>query len=153
MIVNKLLYNENNRWTSNEQTSLKNCNRVHVIKPILRDNQSNIVIQTEQHSSKFYGGLSIYNSIFSKKRKKIAYAVSQVARINADAGQLHWKSDIKIFWYMQGTLNMGIKFSSTPYMSELLSIKGYVNRQDYDRCVDTRRSITAYMLVMSNGRV
>ena len=88
----------------------------------------------------------------SGTRPDIAYAVSQVARFNANPGIEHWKAIVKIFRCLQGTLNMGIKFSPTPYKSELLSVKGYVD-SDHVRCVDTRRSITGYMFVMSNGPV
>ena len=88
----------------------------------------------------------------SGTRPDIAYAVSQVARFNGNPGIEHWKAIVKIFRYLQGTLNIGIKFSPTPYKSELLSVKGYVD-SDHARCVDTRRSITGYMFVMSNGPV
>ena len=88
----------------------------------------------------------------SGTRPDIAYAVSQVARFNANPGIVHWKAVVKIFRYLQGTTNMGIKYSPTPHESELLNVIGYSD-SDHARCVDTRRSITGYMFMMSNGPI
>ena len=88
----------------------------------------------------------------SGTRPDIAYAVSQVARFNANPGIAHWKAVVKIFRYLQGTINMGIKYSSTAHFPELLNIIGYSD-SDHARCIDTRRSITGYMFMMSNGPI
>ena len=53
-----------------------------------------------------------------------------------------------------GTVNMGIKFSRNADTNLPLNVTvtGYAD-SDHGRCTDTRRSITGYMFVMSNGPI
>ena len=87
-------------------------------------------------------------------RPDISYSVSQVARFNANPGIEHWKAVVKLFRYLQGSINMGIKFSgNAPFnLNPLVYVTGYSD-SDHGRCVDTRRSITGYLFLMSNGPV
>ena len=104
----------------------------------------------------------------SGTRPDISYAVSQVARFSSNPGMNHWKAVVKIFRYLQGTINMGIKFSSTQHESESVNIFGYSDSDlnqsesvnivgysdsDHARCIDTRRSITGYLFSIYNGPV
>jgi len=90
----------------------------------------------------------------SGTRPDISYAVSQVARFSSNPGIIHWKANVKIFRYLQGTINLGIKFSADNMSttSPNVNIVGYAD-SDHGRCVDTRRSITGYMFIMCNGPI
>ena len=90
----------------------------------------------------------------SGTRPDISYVVSQVAKFNSNPGMNHWKAIVKIFRYLMGTVNMGIKFSRNTDTNLPLNVTvtGYAD-SDHGRCTDTRRSITGYMFVMSNGPI
>jgi len=90
----------------------------------------------------------------SGTRPDISFVVSQVAKFNSNPGMLHWKAVVKIFRYLQGTVNMGIKFSRADNVNLPLNITvtGFAD-SDHGRCIDTRRSITGYIFMMSNGPV
>ena len=86
-------------------------------------------------------------------RPDISYSVSQVARFSANPGINHWKAVVKIFRYLQGSINLAIKFTNNSSSnSPLVDIVGYVD-SDHGRCIDTRRSITAFIFMMSNAPV
>ena len=87
-------------------------------------------------------------------RPDISYAVAQVARFSSNPGMVHWKAVIKIFRYLQNTINLGIKFSTSTIenISTNINITGYAD-SDHGRCVDTRRSITGFLFLMSNGPI
>jgi len=87
-------------------------------------------------------------------RPDLSYAVAQVARFSCNPGMVHWKAIVKIFRYLQGTINLGIKFSTSTIenLSTHITITGYAD-SDHGRCIDTRRSITGYMFLMSNGPI
>jgi len=88
----------------------------------------------------------------SGTRPDISYAVAQVARFSANPGIVHWKAVVKIFRYLQGTIKLGIKFSPSPHASEIINTLGFAD-SDHARCVDSRRSITGYLFIMSNGPI
>ena len=87
-------------------------------------------------------------------RPDISYAVSQVAKFSSNPGIKHWKAIVKIFRYLQGTINLGIQFSLSTVLNKDVNgvITGYVD-SDHGRCVDTRRSVTGYLFIMSNGPI
>ena len=105
-------------------------------------------------------------------RPDISYAVSQVARYNDCYGIEHWQAVKRIFRYLKGSVNLGLKFCSMEYSAEftdqfeslknLNNGRGTVykslhqrNIKDKDLCavkgladadlaryIDTRRSVT-----------
>jgi len=87
-------------------------------------------------------------------RPDLSYAVAQVARFSCNPGMIHWKAIVKIFRYLQGTINLGIKYSTSTIadVSTHITITGYAD-SDHGRCIDTRRSITGYMFLMANGPI
>ena len=92
--------------------------------------------------------------VASGTRPDISYSVSQVARFNSNPGIIHWKAIVKIFRYLQGTINLGIKFSRSDYVNipNNVTMTGYAD-SDHGRCIDTRRSITGYIFLMCNGPI
>ena len=86
-------------------------------------------------------------------RPDLSYAVAQVARFSSNPGIVHWKAIVKIFRYLQGTINLGIKYTlPVTTESNTLIIKGYCD-SDHGRCTDTRRSITGFLYMMSSGPI
>ena len=87
-------------------------------------------------------------------RPDLSYAVAQVEKFSSNPGIKRWKAIVKIFRYLQGSINLGIQFSQSTIAnsSNDVSITRYVD-SDHGRCVDTRRSITGFLFVMSNGPI
>ena len=111
-------------------------------------------------------------------RPDISYAVSQVARYNDCYGMEHWQAVKRIFRYLKGTINLGLKYCSIEYSGEftdqfeslkhLNNGKGVVYKslhqrsiKDKDvcamtgladsnlaRCIDTRRSVTGFLFFL-----
>lgn len=57
-------------------------------------------------------GSLIYLS--TKTRPDLAFAVHQVSRYNVKPSKCHWSAVKRIFRYLKGTSNLGIRFSSSP---------------------------------------
>jgi len=51
-------------------------------------------------------------------RPDICYAVSQVAKYNDFYGMDHWQAVKRIFRYLKGKINLGLKFSSIDHSGE-----------------------------------
>ena len=111
-------------------------------------------------------------------RPDISYAVSQVARYNDCYGMEHWQAVKRIFRYLKGTINLGLRYSSMQHSAEFtdhFQSLGYLNNgeaviynslhqrtiRDKDvcvvtglvdsnlaRCIDTRRSVTGYIFLL-----
>lgn len=77
-------------------------------------------------------------------RIDIAFAVSYVARFQADPKPLHWKLVQRIFRYLQGTKNLGLRFSCPSNTH----IDAHADA-DADHAADlTRKSTTGYIVRM-----
>ena len=113
-------------------------------------------------------------------RPDISYAVAQVAKYNDCYGMQHWQAVKRIFRYLKGTLNFGLKFSSIGHSGEFMerfeslrnleNFKSTVYRSqdqrtirdidvlavlgladsEYGRCVDTRRSHTGFLYLVGS---
>ena len=111
-------------------------------------------------------------------RPDISYAVSQVARYNDCYGMEHWQAVKRIFRYLKGTINLGLKYSSMQHSAEFtdqFQSLGYLNNgeaviynslhqrtiKDKDICavtglvdsnlaryIDTRRSVTGFIFLL-----
>ena len=72
-------------------------------------------------------------------RSDISHTSSMVSRYMHDLGKEHWMAVKWIMRYIQGTVNIGLKYQRDEKLGHLLV--GYVN-SDYARDLDKRRSTT-----------
>jgi ATP-binding cassette subfamily B (MDR/TAP) protein 1 len=76
-------------------------------------------------------------------RPDIAHAVSMVSRFMCNLGQAHWSALKWIFRYLNGSSDYGLKFKRTAKVDDCLFVDA-----DYARCMDTVRSISAYVFTL-----
>ncbi|XP_058202223.1 secreted RxLR effector protein 161-like [Rhododendron vialii] len=84
-------------------------------------------------------------------RPDISHAVSMVSRYMHDPGKGHWQAVKWILRYIQGTVNVGLKFGRDQKFGDQLAV-GYVD-SDYAGDLDKRRSTTGYVFTMAGGPV
>lgn len=81
-------------------------------------------------------------------RPDIFQAVSLVSRYMHNPGKTHWHAAKWILRYIQGTVDLGLKFEK----SEDSLVTGYVD-SDYAGDLDKQRSTTGYVFTMAKGPV
>ncbi|KAL0409122.1 UNVERIFIED_CONTAM: Retrovirus-related Pol polyprotein from transposon TNT 1-94 [Sesamum radiatum] len=77
-------------------------------------------------------------------RPDIAYAVSCLSRFMSNAGLPHWEALKWLLRYLNGSMNIGIKFSK---LSDAVELVGYVD-SNYANDRDSRRSTTSYVFTL-----
>ena len=99
-------------------------------------------------------------------RPDIAYAVSQIAKFNANPGPAHWQAALRILRYLQGTRTLGLVYRAQDHSPmhdvttsispitkpNLLLPTGYVDA-DYARDTDTRRSVTGFLFFLAGAPI
>ena len=83
-------------------------------------------------------------------RPDISHAVSMVSRYMHNPGKGHWQAVKWILRYIQGTVDVGLKFERDQTVDK--HIVGYVD-SDYAGDLDKRRSTTGYVFTMAGGPV
>ena len=81
-------------------------------------------------------------------RPEISYSVGILSRYCANPGPIHCNLVVQIFWYLAGTLKLGITFRSDA-TDELVR---YTD-SDWAGLKDRRRSTGGYTLLLSGGPV
>lgn len=81
-------------------------------------------------------------------RPDIAYAVNNVSKFLSKHNKEHWQAVKRIFAYLVGTKNVGIKYRGT----ENIKLVGYSD-SDFANDIETRRSTTGYMFELAEGPV
>lgn len=81
-------------------------------------------------------------------RPDIAYALSVLARFQANPGPAHWKAMLHLLAYLKGTLSYKITYHRGASIDPI----GFVDA-DYAGDVDTRRSTSGYVFTMAGGPV
>ncbi|KAL0412930.1 UNVERIFIED_CONTAM: Retrovirus-related Pol polyprotein from transposon TNT 1-94 [Sesamum radiatum] len=77
-------------------------------------------------------------------RPDIAYAVSCLSRFMSNAGLPHWEALKWLLRYLNGSMDIGIKFSK---LSDDVKLVGYVD-SNYANDRDSRRSTTSYVFTL-----
>ena len=83
-------------------------------------------------------------------RPDISHAVSMVSRYMHNPGKEHWQAVRWILRYLQGTVDVGLKFERNKTSSQHLV--GYVD-SDYAGDLDKRRSTTGYVFTLAGGPI
>nr|KYP47130.1 Retrovirus-related Pol polyprotein from transposon TNT 1-94 [Cajanus cajan] len=78
-------------------------------------------------------------------RPDLAYAVSVVSRYLNQPQKEHWKAVKRIFWYLRGTLDIGLIYGTCTNCH----LAGYSDA-DYAADLDGRKSITGYAFTLRN---
>lgn len=81
-------------------------------------------------------------------RPDIAYALSVLARFQANPGPAHWKAMLHLLAYLKGTLNYKITYHRGGSLDPI----GFVDA-DYAGDIDTRRSTSGYVFTIAGGPV
>lgn len=92
------------------------------------------------------GSLVFLATVF---RPDIAYVVSSASKFLNRHSVEHWRAVKRIFAYLKGTKNYGLKYKSGGSKKELIGFSD----ADYANDVETRRSTTGYIFCTANGLV
>jgi len=82
-------------------------------------------------------------------RPDIAFAVNSVSKYLSKHNATHWRAVKRIFAYLQGTSDYGIKYGSGGSEAALIGFSD----ADYAGDIETRRSTTGYVFCFANGAV
>ncbi|XP_021832520.1 uncharacterized protein LOC110772399 [Prunus avium] len=86
-------------------------------------------------------------------RPDLAYAVNKVCQYMNSPTDDHWFLVKRILRYVQGTLNFGIRFTSTsPTASDPWQLSAYSDA-DWAGDINTRRSTTGFVVFLGNNRM
>ena len=85
----------------------------------------------------------------TKTRPDIAYAVSDVARLNADPAEEHWVAVNRIMRYLNGTRDMGLLYDGSTATNSCI---GYSDA-DWAGDPDDRKSTSRYVFQLSNALI
>lgn len=131
-----------------ERFALTNCNAVK--SPLPGNFSLTAATAEEVDNARALPYQSLVGSLqwlASTTRPDIAYAVSQVARFQAAWSVSHWMLAKHILHYVKGTPTLGITFSPGPFDPTAFS------DSDFLQCVTSRRSVTGYIILATNGPV
>ena len=81
-------------------------------------------------------------------RPDLSFAVSLLARFQANPGMDHWKALLHVVGYIKNTIDFGITYSRDGDLNPI----AYADA-DYGGCRDTRRSTSGYVFTMAGGPV
>ena len=81
-------------------------------------------------------------------RPDLSFAVSLLARFQANPGLAHWNALLHVIGYIKNTLNYGLTYSREFELSPTAFVDA-----DYGGCRDTRRSTSGYIFTMAGGPV
>lgn len=79
-------------------------------------------------------------------RPDVSFAVGMLNRYQSDPGMAHWSSVKKVLRYLYGTSKYMLIYKKFNH----LEVIGYSNL-DFARCLDTRKSTSAYIFLLSDG--
>jgi len=103
---------------------------------------------TDEFRRLYQSKVSTLNYSATISRPDIAYAVSTVARYNANPQQAHMDAVDHLFTYTFGTRDVGLRFTSL----EKLELVGFVD-SDFAGCVDSRQSTTGYIFLFGGTAI
>ena len=118
---------------------------------IILDNNMSPKTESERKEMKDKPYRSILGSIMWGQlatRPDLSFAVSLLARFQANPGLEHWAALLHVMGYVKNTLDFGLTYSRDYDLSPI----AYADA-DYGGCRDTRRSTSGFIFIMSGGAV
>jgi len=85
-------------------------------------------------------------------RPDIAFAVSQVARFQADPSAYHWTLAKHVLRYLHGTRERGLTFSAASDAGAANVVRGYVDAS-WGEDLSTRKSQSGYVFTLGNAAI
>ena len=87
-------------------------------------------------------------------RPDISYIVSVLSRFMQNPGIQHWEGIKKILRYLKGTTNLGITYGGNKFThGDTKNVLSMFTDSDWAACEDTRRSLSAYVIVLNGGPI
>jgi hypothetical protein len=83
----------------------------------------------------------------SATRPDISYAVCRLARYSASRGDRHWVALYRVLWYLNGAMNLGIKYTGFPSVFEGFSDANWISDSDQ------MKSTSGYVFTLAGGAV
>jgi hypothetical protein len=83
-------------------------------------------------------------------RPDLSFATNELAKVNSNPSEIHLKMAYRVLRYLKGTANLGLTY--TKDLDNANQLLGWADA-DFAACTDTRRSISAYILMMNGGAV
>ena len=81
-------------------------------------------------------------------RPDLSFAVSLLARFQANPGLGHWNALLHVMGYIKNTLDFGLTYSREGELSPTAFVDA-----DYGGCCDTQRSTSGFIFTMAGGPV
>jgi hypothetical protein len=81
-----------------------------------------------------------------------SHAAQTLATFSSNPGQAHWKEVKHCLRYLINTVDTGVTYTTDPSSSLANTLFGFCD-SDWAACVDTRRSVGAYVLMLNGGAV
>ena len=80
----------------------------------------------------------------------IAFAVGKLAQFNSNPGRGHWQAVEHMFRYLKGTMDLKLTYRAD---KSLVPSHPFITYSDSDHtgCIDTRRSISGYVVKIGTG--
>jgi hypothetical protein len=94
-------------------------------------------------------GMLIWAAIST--RPDISFAVQYLSQFLSHPGPEHWTAVKRVFRYLKGTLNLGLRY--TPSEFESLKIIRVFSDADWGNNPDDRRSISGYVTILAGGPI
>ena len=120
--------------------NINKCYPVRSPKPI----EDYILRKRKFNETQYRGAIGNLLYLAISTRPDILFAVSKAARKNKNPTEEDWENVMRIFKYLKGTINYGIKFSKNG------SLKVYVDA-DYAGDLETRKSTSGFLFIIGDS--
>jgi hypothetical protein len=84
-------------------------------------------------------------------RPDLAFSFSQLSKFLQCPGDAHLAAAYRVLAYVKGTLNQGLSYHD-PGVGKRNTLSGWVD-SDFASDIDTRKSVTGYLMVLNGGPV
>ena len=85
-------------------------------------------------------------------RPDIAYTIRKLAQFNSNPGRRHWQAVKHVFRYLKGTMDLKLTYRADEDSNTSHLFTTYSD-SDHGACLDTRKSISGYVVKIGTGAV